>query len=518
MSEPGTNIGRTIADRYRLEELLGRGGFGEVYRGRDMQLERDVAVKLVDVRDRRRSKQQTTDLRARFRREAQAAARIDHPCVVTIHDFGIPDDGHEAHLVMQYLVGQDLSHVLLGSGPMLPDRALSLFVPLLEGLGRGHEQGIVHKDIKPQNIFVVRPAQADESLCLVDFGVARILHEDKLTLTGLIVGTPQYMAPEYITEALVSPALDVYQMALMLVETIVGRPAAPAGESFVRTCNRHFTGQLHIPKPLLTGDIGDVLKAALAVDPNDRIPDAAEFARRLAAVDPATIVFEQLNTMRYERPAPRALPPQTEPPMFRTMTPQQVTDELQRMGPAHGTEPVELPITTPRSQVTEVVQSTQQEQQDMSQTRQARVLLVALGLFSILVLLSVVGWAVLRSVEQGRTTPTPVVAPTKQPQSKTQIVAAPLPPEPSTAEPDAANTTTGDVSDMGPDVADPTPLPPPRLVEQERKPSAPSASTKTSQVEPERKPLKAQKFTRPAVPDAGPATKWRREFKAPSTR
>ena len=329
MTGDDDNIGRLIAGRYRLDQLLGRGGFGSVYRGWDTQIGRDVAVKLLDVASQSRTADQERELKERFRREAMAAGRINHRCVVTIYDIGVPEGEREAYLVMELLDGHDLAEELSTKGPLHPERALSLFVPLIEALGRGHAAGVIHKDIKPQNIFLRGPGTAQESLCLVDFGVARVVHEDKLTLTGLIVGTPQYMAPEYITETLVTPALDVYQMGLLLAETITGVPAVPLGETFVKSCNRHFTGDLEIPPEMYEGPFGAVLKKALAPNPKERYPSAAEFAKALAAVDPATISLDNQKTAVFHR-CERA-PTFDEPPLFPTMRPEQVSAELERM-------------------------------------------------------------------------------------------------------------------------------------------------------------------------------------------
>ncbi len=330
MTVEDKNIGRLVAGRYRLDAMLGRGGFGSVYRGWDAEIGRDVAVKLLEVASSARTDQQMTELRERFRREAMAAGRINHPCIVTIFDFGIPGDGSEAYLVMELLDGHDLAYELDNRGPLLPDRALRLFVPLLEALGRGHDLGIVHKDIKPQNIFLRNPGTDGESLCLVDFGVARVVHEDKLTVTGLLVGTPQYMAPEYITDTIVTPALDVYQMGLILAESITGIPSIPLDETFVRSCNRHFTGDLDVPDELYDGPFGAVLKRALAPNPNDRIPDATTFMKELSPIDPRTIVLDSSETQLFTR-GDRRVATYDEPPLFPPMDPEQVSQELERM-------------------------------------------------------------------------------------------------------------------------------------------------------------------------------------------
>lgn len=341
MSAEQVHVGRLVAERYRLDELLGRGGYGSVYKGWDTHVGRDVAVKLLDLGDGTRTREQIVELRERFRREAQAAQKINHRGVVKVFDFGVPEEG-ESFLVMELLSGRDLSDELALKGPMSPERVQRLFVPLLEGLGVGHSLGIVHKDIKPQNVFLCDPEGQAEALCLVDFGVARVMHEHKLTVTGLIVGTPQYLAPEYVTDALVTPALDVYQMGLILVEMITGKPAIPFGETFVKSCNRHFIGDLDIPEELFDGQFGEVLRAALAANPTQRIQSASEFAQRLGAVDPSTIAIPFRPTMVFSRDEVwRAT---TAPLEFAPMSPAEISAELQRESGAIVAPPVVTPL------------------------------------------------------------------------------------------------------------------------------------------------------------------------------
>lgn len=278
-----------VGGRYHLEERLGEGGFGAVHAALDTQLKRRVAVKLLNPGSEARSSEQAGRLRERFRREAIATAAIDHPNVVTVHDVGIADEG-EVFIVMELLEGWSLSDELRRMPHGLdPARALPHFVQCLDALGRGHDAGIVHKDLKPSNLFLVAPGTDQEAMRVIDFGVARVLHEQKLTSTGRIVGTPRYLAPEYIEHHEVTPALDVYQMALILVETLTGQSCIPRELDLVGCCQKHLAGDLRIPAPLRRGDFGSVIRRATSLRPEDRFEDGGEFASALGAIDPSSI-------------------------------------------------------------------------------------------------------------------------------------------------------------------------------------------------------------------------------------
>lgn len=272
--------GTLFVSRYEVKELLGQGGYGSVYQAWDTNLSRDVALKVLHNLTSAESQGWAVELQERFKREARILGSINHPGLVTVHDFG----EHESvpYLVMELLSGRDLEEEIFRFGPIEPTRALKLFLPCLNALGEGHKRGIVHKDLKPSNLFLVHPNTKDELLKIVDFGVARTAHEDKLTKTGMIVGTPQYFSPEYIARTQVSPAMDVYQMGMILAEMLSGAPCVPNGLSFMQTCSRHFKGQLEIPAELLEGDFGEVLKRSIHPDPLVRYQDALGFAQALS--------------------------------------------------------------------------------------------------------------------------------------------------------------------------------------------------------------------------------------------
>lgn len=266
-------IGEVLENRYEILEFLGHGGFAAVYKAKHAHIGRTVAIKVLTLDF---SVVQQDIFEQRFLQEAQAAATIDHPNVVTIHDFGFSGDERLPYLVMEYLEGYDLEEALQNSpNGLSPERVWSLFDPCLEALAYGHEHGIVHRDLKPANLFLAYADTDRERLVILDYGVARLSQEEgqKLTATGQIFGTPAYLSPEYITEAIVSPALDVYQMGLILVEALSGKVVVDS-PSALACFQAHQHGNFEIPAALAEPPFGDFLARALALDPAERFHDA----------------------------------------------------------------------------------------------------------------------------------------------------------------------------------------------------------------------------------------------------
>ena len=285
MANPAPNLplGTVIQNRYEVLEVLGSGGFATVYKARQLSIERPVAVKVLD---HLRSDAEKVD---RFKREALIAARLDHPNIVTIYDVGVHHET-QPFIVMELLSGVTLRDELRDFGGIAPTRALPLFVDCLDGLAEAHKSNIVHKDLKPSNLFLHYPRQRRECLRIVDFGVARVLTNDTahVTLTGNIFGTPRYFSPEYIQRQLVTPALDVYQMALILVEMLTGRPVVDVDNPL--ECIRiHGSGEIAVPEPVIDSPLGEVVVKALSIDHEARYPSAQEFCAALSRIDPESV-------------------------------------------------------------------------------------------------------------------------------------------------------------------------------------------------------------------------------------
>ncbi len=282
-------VDTVVAGRYKIIDVVGEGGFATVYRATQMEIHREVALKLLNPAADIRTQHAFQE---RFRREARTAARIDHPNVVTIFDFGIAEEIGRPFMAMELLQGHDLEVEIQDNGPMTASRIVPLFAEALEALGDAHKLGIIHKDLKPSNLFLTNPGSRRETLKILDFGIARLADvqagKGKLTGTGQILGTPQYLAPEYIQHQTATPALDVYQMGLILVEALTGAPVVDYDNPY-QCLMVHGSGKLEVPKSLVNGPLGPILLQALEHDHNARYPDAAHFQRALAEIDVAQI-------------------------------------------------------------------------------------------------------------------------------------------------------------------------------------------------------------------------------------
>ena len=258
---------RLLDGRYRLGERLGSGAVAEVFRAVDERLARPVAVKLF--------RGDAAEELQRHEAEMRTLAQLDHPSLVTVYDAG--DDDGQPYLVMQLVEGDTLADELR-RGPIGLDRAARYGAALADALAYVHEQGFVHRDVKPANVLIA----ADGRVHLADFGIARLVDSAHVTRTGDVLGTPAYFAPEQVSGEVVGPAADVYALGLMLLECLSGRRAfeGTAMEVAMARLNRDPA----IP-PELPASWRDLLRAMTARDATARLTaaDAAEQLRRLAA-------------------------------------------------------------------------------------------------------------------------------------------------------------------------------------------------------------------------------------------
>jgi serine/threonine protein kinase len=215
-------IGRVIDGRYKIVAQLGVGGMGAVYRAEHLGMGKQVAVKVLHPHFSGRR-----DAGARFQREAFAGGRVDHPNCVQVSDFGERDDG-SLYLVMELLVGEPLRDVMDREGRIPWPRALHIARHVLRGLGYAHGQGVVHRDVKPENVFVCRHDDDPEFAKVLDFGIAKLIGGDgadaTVTQAGMTVGTPTYLSPEQAFGGTIGPASDVYSLSVVLYEMLAGRP------------------------------------------------------------------------------------------------------------------------------------------------------------------------------------------------------------------------------------------------------------------------------------------------------
>ena len=274
MSRP-PQPGDLIADRYELEELVGTGGMSTVFRAHDLQLERRVAIKILHEHYA-----EDPEYLERFRREARAVARLSHPNIVTVIDRG-DDDGRQ-YIVFENVEGENLKELIVRSGPLPVRQALELVLAVADGLAFAHEQGLVHRDVKPQNVLLSREGE----IKVTDFGIARSLHVDHgMTQTGTVLGTGEYLAPEQASGKPVSPATDVYSLGVVLWELLAG-DVPFTGDNFVAVALRHVNEpppSLRQRRPDVSPRLDAAVERALAKDPARRFPTMAAFAEELRA-------------------------------------------------------------------------------------------------------------------------------------------------------------------------------------------------------------------------------------------
>ncbi|MEB2310621.1 MAG: protein kinase [Sorangiineae bacterium] len=216
-------LGKVIAGRYRLEARIGEGGMGIVYRARHVLIDRVVAVKLIrpDLRGE-------THLRAWMLREARAANRVDHAHIIDIHDIGETDEG-ELYLVMEYLIGTPLSSEL-ARGPMPIQRGVDILEQMGAALARAHDLGVVHRDLKSDNILLTARGGRKDFVKVLDFGLAALAHDPRLAPKGAVFGTPEYMSPEQARGEQAGPQSDLYALGVLFFEMLTGQLPFRAAE------------------------------------------------------------------------------------------------------------------------------------------------------------------------------------------------------------------------------------------------------------------------------------------------
>ncbi len=283
---PVTNPGRpksvhlelpvVVGNRYRLVELRGGGGMAKVYKAVDQTLEREVAVKLINP-DLRTEPEFDT----RFQREARIASQLSDPHIIVVHDFGI-DPAHGPYLVMEYLQGMTLRERLQTEGPLPVRAGMQLSAQLLLALIHAHGKGIVHRDIKPDNIFFLNQSGVRLHVRVLDFGIARIYRgddqqpEQPLTQPGAVLGTPRYMSPEQLAGQPVDARSDLYSAAVVIHEALTGKLPHVSGKSFEELC------------PDAPPGLREMLDQCLKPNPNERPASAVEVYLRLQELGKAS--------------------------------------------------------------------------------------------------------------------------------------------------------------------------------------------------------------------------------------
>jgi len=265
--------GAVLNNRYQLLERIGTGGMADVYRARDLMLERTVAIKILHE-----TYSDDKAFQERFRMEARAAANLSHPNIVTVHDFGYDQD--QLYIVMEHIPGKDLKTLLRQRGRYSIEDAVSLMVQACAGVGYAHRAGLVHCDIKPHN-FIVTP---DNRLKVTDFGIARalstIMPDER---ADVVWGSPQYFSPEQATGEAPSPASDVYSLGIVLYETITGALPfnAPSSEELARLHLEHYPIPPREYIPDIPPALEEIIVKVLSKEPAARYRTADQLGRVL---------------------------------------------------------------------------------------------------------------------------------------------------------------------------------------------------------------------------------------------
>jgi serine/threonine protein kinase len=323
-------VGSIIADRYRVTKKLGEGGMGAVYLAEHVKMGRQCAVKVMNP-----GMASDPDAISRFNREAANASRINHPNVCAVYDFGETTDGI-IYLAMEFIEGPSLSRVIEDLGALPALRAAEITRQAAEALSVAHDMGIVHRDLKPDNIMVAKNRDGSDMVKVVDFGIAKAANSEnqKVTKTGMVVGTPEYMSPEQLSGDKLDGRSDTYSLALVAFNMLTGKLPFP-GETLQETMVLRLTDRPKTlaemkPEASWPDGVQAVLDKALARSAADRYQTASEFGRDLHAAVRAMPEAEMTSAHtamigRVSAPkvtAPRSSAPKTAPiPATRVNTP-----------------------------------------------------------------------------------------------------------------------------------------------------------------------------------------------------
>ncbi len=300
-------IGTTLGGRYVVEAVLGEGGMATVYRATHRLVDRSCAVKIMS-----QSYAGNEVIRERFRREAKAAQKLAHPNIIEIFDQGETTDGC-LYLVMELLEGQTLAD-LLDEGAVPVERTLPILIQVARALARAHDLEVIHRDLKPENIFLAADEVVGERAVLLDFGIARSMADPRLTGSGEVFGTPQYMAPERITTIDAGPSADLYAVGIMLYEMITGRLPfeAPDVASYFVKHLKEPAPSMRALDPSVPRELDTLALELMAKTPEERPVDAHRVAADLTAIAGALgvrVPEEPREEVESSRGPAKTLPP-----------------------------------------------------------------------------------------------------------------------------------------------------------------------------------------------------------------
>lgn len=300
--------GAVLDGRYRVDAPIATGGMSTVYRGLDIRLDRPVALKVMD--SRYAGDQQFL---ARFQREAKAVARLKDSGLVAVYDQGV--DGRHPFLVMELVDGGTLRELLRERGPMPPHAVAAVLAPVLSGLAVAHRAGLVHRDVKPENVLI----SDDGDVKIADFGLVRAVAEAKITSTSVILGTAAYLSPEQVGTGNAGPRSDVYSVGVMAYEMLTG--VTPfTGDSSLAIAYQRMDHDVPPPSSAISGvpvQLDDLVLRATARDPAERFADALEMGAELDDI------VDELGLPPFRVPAPRNSAQHASAALFHSRLPEQ---------------------------------------------------------------------------------------------------------------------------------------------------------------------------------------------------
>lgn len=299
-------IGRTVARKYQIQALIGEGGMGKVYRARQVDLDKVVVLKV--LRHSLLSDERTV---ARFRREAKAASRLNHPNSIGILDFGQTEDG-ALFIAMEFVPGEDLHTVLSNNGPLPERRIIRIITQVLSALSDAHSVGVIHRDLKPENIMVEQRRNDPDFVKVLDFGIAKIQDSDgpALTRAGFVCGTPEYMSPEQARGAQLDHRSDLYAVGVILYQLVTGVLPFEA-DSAVGYATKHLNEEPLPPSKRRSGvrvspGMERIILRALSKNADDRPADAESFKQELLALEEE--LYAQSQSRRAVQGGGRSVP------------------------------------------------------------------------------------------------------------------------------------------------------------------------------------------------------------------
>ena len=290
MSQPGSTpdelpAGTRVAERYVVHKLIGNGGMSQVYLAEHDSIARRVAIKILH-----RELLDKPSVLARFAHEARAASTVQHENVVEVTDFGQTADGRP-FMVMEYLDGEDLGETLIREGPFTWERARPILLQILAALQAAHDQGLIHRDIKPENVFRISRMGSDDYVKVLDFGIAKVVARQPSgkpgppkTLTGQVLGTPAYMAPEQCIGDSVDARADLYAVGVIAYQMLTGRTPFEGSRAEVMEAQvyKKVPAMAEVEPGIEIGaKVEEVVRKALAKNPSNRYGSAFEFADAL---------------------------------------------------------------------------------------------------------------------------------------------------------------------------------------------------------------------------------------------